>query len=167
VAINSPVGQHALRKSHDAAHHENASDEVGKLHKTLTDIFGLLSEDIAQPFDLVQRQELYAWYKKDIEKIINTTYTAIDAQRIQTRIKNQNTNLLTALLYEGVPLTNNAAERAMRAIVITRKISGGSKSKDGAKTHAVNMSIVETIAKQNLPLLNTLQQYLLKGAGKR
>lgn len=155
---------HLLRKSHDAAHHENASEEVVKLHKTLKDLFDLISEDCSKPFNLDARKEPYLWYKKDLERIINTIYTATDAKKIQTRVRNQNTNLLTALLHEGVPLTNNAAERAMRAIVITRKISGGSKSKEGAKTHAVNMSVIETINKQKLPLLDTLQQYFLQGA---
>ncbi len=158
---------HLLRKSHDAAHAETASDEVQKLHKTLKILFDLISEDCRESFNLDTRKELYLWYKKDIEKIINTTYIATDAKKIQTRIRNQNTHLLTALLHEGVSLTNNAAERAMRAIVITRKISGGSKSKIGAKIHAVNMSVVETINKQHLPLLDTLHEYLLKGAGKR
>jgi transposase len=158
---------HLLRKSHDAAHHENASEEVKKLHKILKDLFDLLNEDCHKPFNLPERKELYLWYKKDLEKIINTDYTETDAKKIQTRVRNQNTNLLTALLHEGVSLTNNAAEQAMRAIVITRKISGGSRSKTGAKTHAVNMSVIETINKQNLPLLDTLQKYLLKGAGER
>lgn len=158
---------HLLRKSHDAAHHENASEEVQKLHKTLKDLFDLISEDCRKPFNMPERKELYLWYKLDLEKIIYHNYTSTDAKKIQTRIRNQNTNLLTALLHEGVPLTNNLAEQAMRAIVITRKISGGSKSKEGAKTHAVNMSVIETISKQKLPLLDTLQKYLLNGAGKR
>lgn len=158
---------HLLRKSHDAAHTETASEEVKKLHKTLKDLFDLLNEDCHKPFNLSERKECYLWYKKDLEKIINIQYVATDAKKIQTRIRNQNTNLLTALIYEGVSLTNNAAEQAMRAIVITRKISGGSKSKTGAKAHAVNMSVIETINKQKLPLLDTLQKYLLNGAGER
>ena len=158
---------HLLRKSHEAAHAEIASEEVQALHARLKDLFDLISEDCKRPFNISERKELYLWYKKDLEKIINTPFKELDTKKIQTRVRNQNTNLLTALLHEGVSLTNNAAERAMRAIVITRKISGGSKSKEGAKTHAINMSVIETINKQNLPLLNTLQQYLLQGAGKR
>ncbi len=130
-------------------------------------MFDLISEDCRKPFNREERKELYLWYKKDLEKIINTEYAETDAKKIQTRIRNQNTNLLTALLHEGVSLTNNPAEQAMRAIVVTRKISGGSRSKTGAKTHAINMSVIETINKQKLPLLDTLSQYLLQGAGKR
>lgn len=166
---NLPLSQqscwaHLLRKSHEAVIQEHASEEVKHLHKTLKDLFGLLAEDITQPFDQKQRQELYGWYTTDIQKIINASYQSLDARRIQTRINNQGTNLITALLYEGVPLTNNAAEKAIRPLVVTRKISGGSQSKQGATAHGVNMSIVETICKRKQPLLQTLQQHLLQGA---
>ena len=67
-------------------------------------------------------------------------------------------------MYPDVPLTNNAAERAVKQVVGLRKISGGSKTQNGATIHAVNLSIIETIRKQNLPLLDTLQDYLLHGA---
>lgn len=152
---------HLLRKSHEASVQEGASVEVKKLHKQLKDMFGLLKEDLAKPFDLEERKEWYSWYTEDIKKITTTTFTSRDAKQIQTRIKNQTTNLITALLHESVSLTNNSAEKAIRPLVVTRKISGGSKTKVGAKTHAINMSIIETICKQKLPLLDTLHSYLL------
>lgn len=155
---------HLLRKSHEEVEREGASEEMVLLHKRLRDLFGLITEDLSLPFVKKEREELYAWYREDISKIINTTFSSSDAQRIQTRVRNQYVNLLTALLYENVPLTNNLAERAIRPLVVTRKISGGSQSVEGAKTHAVNMSIVETICKRNQPLLKTLQSSLLKGA---
>lgn len=155
---------HLLRKSHEAAIQDYASDEMKQLHKTLKDLFGLLAEDIHQPFDQTQRKELYSWYKTDIQNISSKNYEAADAKQIQTRIKNQGTNLITALMYPNIPLTNNAAEKAIRPLVVTRKISGGSQSRKGATTHAVNMSIVETICKRKQPLLQTLQAYILQGA---
>lgn len=155
---------HLLRKSYDAKEAEGASEEVKGLHSKLKQLFTLLLEDLAQPFDEGQRQILHTWYMQDLSKIVTTIYISKDAQAIQTRIKNQGANLLTALLYDSVPLTNNAAERAIRPLVVTRKISGGSKTPQGARTHAVNMSIVETINKQQLPLLATLKSYLLSGA---
>lgn len=155
---------HLLRKSHEEVARDSASEEIKRLHAKLKDLFALLSEDLAHPFNKKERQEWYLWYKQDIEKIATTPYQASDAKRIQVRIKNQTTNLLTALLYEGVPLTNNLAERAIRPMVVTRKISGGSKTETGAATHAVNMSIIETICKKKQPLLQTLQASLLQGA---
>jgi len=155
---------HLLRKSHEATREEHASEEMKKLHKTLKDLFALLSEDLTRPFDRKQRKELYQWYADDLRKISTTAYQSTDTKRIQTRVKNQYTNLLTALLYEEVPLTNNAAERVIRPLVVTRKISGGSRSSDGAETHAVNMSILQTIKMKNQPLIPTLHEYILNGA---
>ena len=160
--IQQSCWAHLLRKSHEEANRDDASDEVKKLHHHLKDIFLLLQEDCSKPFDKEERQERYSEYIQDIENIINTDYHHADAKRIQTRIRNQRENLLTALLYPDVPLTNNLAEQAVLPMVITRKISRGSKTSDGAKTHAVNMSILETIVKQHLPILDTLQNYLLK-----
>ncbi len=155
---------HLLRKSHEAAVSPDASDEMKKLHQQLKELFFLLTQDVKRPFDFTQRQQLHAWYQQDITRIRETPYQHPDAQRIQTRIRNQNTNLITAVLYPDVPLTNNAAERAVKQVVGLRKISGGSKTQNGATIHAVNLSIIETIRKQHLPLLDTLQDYLLQGA---
>lgn len=154
---------HLLRKSHEAGLAQDASEEVHQLHRQLKTLYGLLQEDIARPFYKKERKKLYAWYIRDITKIMEKTYLNHDAQAIQTRVKNQNTTLLTALLYPDVPLTNNEAERAVKQIVGIRKITGGSKTPNGAKMHAVNLSVIETIRKQNLPLLDTLQTYLFQG----
>lgn len=155
---------HLLRKSHEATLSSDASGEVKELHQKLKQLFLLLSEDIKQPFNRKNRQQLYAWYREDIKRIITTQYRNRDAQLIRTRIENQNTNLITALLYPDVPLTNNPAELAVKQVVGIRKISGGSKTQRGAQIHATNLSIIETIRKRNLPLLYTLQEYLLQGA---
>jgi hypothetical protein len=154
---------HLLRKSHEATLSPDASPEVKQLHQQLKQLFLLLSEDVKKPFNKEERQKLYQWYRKDMEKIMATNYQSHDAQKIQTRIKNQNTNLLTALLYPDVPLTNNPAELSIKQVVGLRKISGGSKTHRGARIHAVNLSVIETIRKQKLPLLDTLQEYILQG----
>jgi transposase len=157
---------HLLRVSHEKATREEASLEVKLLHKKLKDLFELLAEDITHSFAETERKKLHGWYQQDLKKIMETSYTARDAKAIQTRVRNQGDNLLTALLYEGVPLTNNPAERAVIPMVIARKISRDSKTQNGAEARAVNMSIVQTIAKRKLPLLDTLQEYLLTGLDK-
>jgi transposase len=153
---------HVYRKARDANERKGASEEAKELFHQIQQLYGLLAEDIKRPFVKQEREELFNAYKKDLEKISNRAYQHQDAKRVQTYIKNLGDNLLTALLYENVPLTNNKAEQAARQIVIGRKISGGSRSKEGAKTHAVNMSIMQTILKQRLPLFATLESYLLE-----
>ena len=94
-------------------------------------------------------------------------HNTADSLRIQTRIRNQGDTLLTALLIPNVPLTNNLAEQKIRPMVITRKISGGSRSDEGAMTHAVNMSVFQTIKMRNQPIISTLRNYILKGISGR
>ena len=153
---------HVYRKARDSAQAKGASQETKALFTEIKQLYGLLAEDIKRPFEQTEREAFHAAYKKDLEKIAKRSYEHEDAKRVQTYIANLGDKLLTALLYENVPLTNNAAEQAARQIVIGRKISGGSRSKEGAKTHAVNMSIQQTILKQNLPLFQTLESYLLQ-----
>lgn len=153
---------HPYRKARDAKDRKGASEEVKKLFADIQTMYGLLDEDLQRPFVKSEREELFEAYKKDLEKIAQRVYLAADAKQIQTYLVNLGENLFTALLYKNVPLTNNAAEQAARKIVIGRKISGGSRSKEGAKTHAVNMSIIQTLLKQKLPIFATLEAYTLE-----
>ena len=52
--------------------------------------------------------------------------------------------LFTFVEYPHVPSQNNAAERSVRARVIARKISGGTRSAAGSKTMAVLASLFES-----------------------
>ncbi|MDI6809997.1 MAG: IS66 family transposase [Candidatus Eisenbacteria bacterium] len=169
---NLPIAQqscwaHLLRLARDLAARDDASGEVKTIYEKLKTLFELLSDDVARPFDQKDRQQLFEWYTVDLERISTLPTGATDAKKVQGRIAKQNTRLFTALLHPEGVLTNNQAERDIRKLVVTRKISGGSQSKEGAKTHAVNMSIVETIHKRQLPLLDTLQDYLFAGAAGR
>lgn len=154
---------HLLRKSHEAAVDINSSEEIKTLHQTLKELFATLDEVVKQTFSKQIRKQVYDQDWNTLQGIISQKYTHDDAKAIQIRIKHQGKNLLTALLHEDVPLTNNLAERSLRKIVVIRKISGGSRSWNGAQTTAVNMSVYQTIQAQNLPLIPTLKEYLLVG----
>ncbi|MCA1811389.1 MAG: IS66 family transposase [Thermoplasmatota archaeon] len=49
--------------------------------------------------------------------------------------------------------TNNRAERAIRPLVVARKISGGSRSHKGARVRALLTSVQQTLAQQGLRFL--------------
>jgi transposase len=152
---------HLLRNSHEESVYPNASAEVKKLHEKLKRMFDEISEILKKPFDIEKRQKEHGRFLQIIRKIIESEYQHEDVKRIQTRITNQNANLLTALIKENVPLTNNLAERALRPLVVIRKISGGSKSQNGASTLAVIMSILQTLQLQNKPLIPSLKESIL------
>lgn len=155
---------HMLRKSHEAIEQQDVGKEMKVLHEKLKTIYTTLVTETSKPFIQTERQTSYDQLAKNIQLIINTPFTSSDTLRIQTRVRNQNRNLLTAVLYPDVPLTNNHAERNIRPLVVTRKISGGSRSFLGAQTHMTNMSIFQTIKLKNLPLISTLKAHLLQGA---
>ena len=135
---------HLLRVGKDAARHPNASEEVKNLYKMLTTLFAILDKAVQTSLHSKERELAQVKGKETISEIIAMAYLERDAKTVQTRVRNQEHNLLTALEYEGVPLTNNHAERQIRPLAVTRKISGGSRSKQGAETHAVLMSLTQT-----------------------
>ncbi len=71
------------------------------------------------------------------------------AGEVQARITRHHDQLLVCLDHEGVLPENNTAERAIRPQVILRKIFGGNRRPTGAKTHAVNTSVIATKLTQN------------------
>lgn len=66
------------------------------------------------------------------------------------RILRHQDELFQFVRHPGVPADNNAAERALRPLVIMRKISGGSRSKEGSQTRLALFSLVSTWAARGL-----------------
>ena len=64
--------------------------------------------------------------------------------RFLNRLRRESGMFFTFLEEEGVDWNNNAAERALRSSVVIRKITYGNQSDEGARAHAVLMSIRET-----------------------
>ena len=56
--------------------------------------------------------------------------------------------------------TNNASERALRPVVVHRKVNGGFRSEWGAEGYARFVSVAQTAQKQGQPLFPTLLQLL-------
>ena len=67
-----------------------------------------------------------------------------DIRRLKKRIIKHQNELLTFLDQPEIEPTNNRAERGLRASVIMRKITFGSRSPGGARNHQVIMSILQT-----------------------
>jgi hypothetical protein len=87
--------------------------------------------------------------KKTFGLLMDKHYPEPEAHKVQARMKRHQDVLFTCLRYQGVLPENNTAERAIRPQVIMRKIFGGSRSLAGAQAHAVNTSVLATLAKQH------------------
>lgn len=65
-------------------------------------------------------------------------------QTLAKRLLRHQDELFQFVLVPGVPADNNLAERALRPLVIMRKISGGSRSAQGSKTRLALFSLLST-----------------------
>jgi hypothetical protein len=69
---------------------------------------------------------------------------------------------LTAFLWEkDLQGSNNIAERAIRPAVVARKISGGSRSADGADAFATLASLLKTAGQQGKQMVATIKSLLM------
>jgi transposase len=95
-----------------------------------------------------------------LEKLIAAEQDEPNARRIAKRMRRHQKELTAFLWEKELDGTNNAAERALRPAVVARKISGGSRSKNGAQAWATLSSLMRTASQQNKNLLETLKAML-------
>jgi transposase len=77
-------------------------------------------------------------------------------RRLSSRLHKYGAELLTFVEFEGVPSSNNHAEREVRPAVQMRKVSFGNQSETGAWTRAVLMTVCRTLKKRGLDPLRTI-----------
>lgn len=83
-----------------------------------------------------------------------------DADRLAKRLAKYQKKLTTFLHHADVDATNNAAERALRPAVIMRKITGGSRSEQGAEAWSVLASIIRTSQQQGRDVYETIKSLI-------
>ena len=79
---------------------------------------------------------------------------------IIAKVRRQQPRILTFVQHSGVPCHNNFGEYLIRIGVLKRKISYGSKSKEGAEAYAVLLSIHTTCKLRKIPFADYLKQSL-------
>ncbi len=149
---------HLLRELRDCAKTE-VSEEYRRAHRRLRRIFLdarrlVRHRSTLPPLTRVRRQRrlearLFAWGA--------TPYHNKTLRRLAGRILKHHQQLLTCLTVPGVPMDNNAAERAIRPHVIIRHRSYQSRSPTGMATHAQLMSLVQTLTLQGRAIGETLR----------
>jgi hypothetical protein len=81
--------------------------------------------------------------------------------RFAKRLERYKDEMFTFLYVKGIDYHNNHAEQQIRPNVILRKITNGSRSYDGAKTHSICTSILQTAKLRGMDPIETLQRILL------
>jgi transposase len=137
---------HYLREVKDTLKYKSPGEEffpfAKKLKRMLRDSIGvgekvtIREERLRAKARLEARVDaLVASYSSSKEK---------NCRRFVKRLRRERGMLFTFLEEDGVEWNNNAAERALRSSVVIRKITYGNQSDEGARAHAVLMSVRET-----------------------
>lgn len=97
-----------------------------------------------------------------LDQLLAADYEEADEKRIAKRMRRHRKELTAFLWDRNLDGTNNAAERALRPAVVARKISGGSRSKQGADAWAKLASLMRTADQQGRNVLAVVKQLLIE-----
>jgi hypothetical protein len=100
------------------------------------------------------------WLRRELKRIEQKPVDSDRAARLQKRLRRYHDEWLTFLDHPGVSPTNNLAEQALRAIVILRKLTFGSRTRAGAKRLGTMMTVIETTKRQGRNVLKFLATLL-------
>jgi hypothetical protein len=147
---------HLLRDSHDLTKGPAPPAERVQFHTQLHQLFlemGLALPEVAA--DEAGRARVYQEMRTKLETFAQQPGCDADGQRLAKRIRTRQgvEDLLVWLRNPAVSPDNNAAERALRPAVVTRKTSFGSR----AQAFARLLSLIETWERQDQDFFATAQ----------
>jgi len=146
---------HIIRESKEL----NNNYSLYKCHHTnLCNIFKKIKRIRANPPPLQKRLEL----KKLLEKRTTEITDALDGHNeyhtFAVKLRNAIPSLFTCIIHLFVEPTNNIAERALRELIVIRKIIGGLRRENGARTMETIASMLATWKQQGKPIYPTLKK---------
>jgi len=84
----------------------------------------------------------------NLDRMLETCRRNPANRRLARHLKHELLWLFTFLHCPGLDATNNAAERAIRGMVIARKVWGGNRTWEGARTQQILVSVLRTCWQQ-------------------
>jgi transposase len=110
-------------------------------------------------------ERLYAHQAKRLQRLGRTLGWVLQVENpfgeaLQQRYQRLERHWWVFLERADVEPTNNASERALRPVVVHRKVIGGFRSEWGAEGYARFLSVVQTAQKQGQPVLPALLRIL-------
>jgi hypothetical protein len=98
--------------------------------------------------------------ERKLQTLMKIKSTNKEATVLVNRIKRHKDELLQFVKHKDVEYHNNRAERTIRAIVIFKKLSFGSRTPEGAQYHAILASVLETCRLKGKSILVFLKDVL-------
>jgi len=141
---------HLLRNSKDLAEHHR---EAKYIHKRMKYIYNKAKNG-------EKKENLLHW----IDLIASRAYRSTEVFKfVKSICRNHREDLFRFIDNPNVNPSNNLAEQGLRPGVVIRKISGGSRSKEGAETTAKLLSVVQTLKMQEGNIIDNMFNLLQKG----
>ena len=97
----------------------------------------------------------------ELDRLLGRPYRDSANRRLAKHLGRERPYLFTFLYCPGLDATNNAAERALRPLVVARKNWGGNRTEKGARTQAVLSSILASAQQQGKNPLDVLIELLV------
>ena len=148
---------HLLREAEHLA--EKYTDFKG-FDKSFKLIFKKIKKLREKPHTLATRVKWKDKLKEEMEQVIGQMNYYQEFRKFATKVKNGIEHWFTCLINLFVEPTNNNAERALRELVVQRKIIGGLRREKGARIMEVITSIIATTKQRGQPVFQTIRSYL-------
>jgi hypothetical protein len=91
-----------------------------------------------------------------LDQVCNSDFGSEIACQYQRRFRKNREKLFEFLRHDNVPWNNNAAEHAVKAFALYRKITDGVFSRDGIKRYLIFLSIYQTCRLKDIDFLKFL-----------
>ena len=156
--------QHYLREVHRTFEHKSPGPEFRKrMGPALIRLLG----DAKRADRCKSKRARLAWKKRleaRVRRLARTDWTEPHCKRFAKRLRREGGKMFTFLEVDGVKWHNNDGERPFRPLVTIRKVSGGSRSEDGAQDLAVLHSVAQSCRARGWDFCGSMARYFA-GAG--
>ncbi|MEA2037774.1 MAG: IS66 family transposase [Nanoarchaeota archaeon] len=150
---------HILQDSKEIARDFGAEGKY--VHRKLKEIYNLANE-----LDHKGTSEMVEQLKGEIFQLTQRHYKHLTVWKfVKNLYYRDGVNLFRFVTNPEIASTNNISERELRALVIIRKISYGSRSRRGANATVMLLSIIQTLRLQKKSVLEGLQTILNNPSG--
>lgn len=95
-----------------------------------------------------------------MDRLLDQPLASEADRKLARHLSNEREHLFPFLYCPGLAATNHQAERALRGLVIARKVWGGNRTAAGARTQSVLMSVLRTCRQQGVSPMAWLMSLL-------
>jgi transposase len=162
---NTPAGAHQLCHAHLVRNLQYAVDKERSVFAYRVQRLLLKSQRARdaiwqEGITAQRRQAIIKSYQDELTTLLQMAVTKPEERRLQKRLSKHQDRIFTFMSYPDVPPDNNSSERAIKAVKLKDKVSGGFRSEPGATRFAQLLSLTQTLRKQHLPILVSLKAVL-------